>query len=278
MNIKYTKKPITIEAFQMTRERRADNKDWPEWLNEAWNKSHQTIGSIFPKNYPLSDGTDELKVMTMEGPLTIAFGDWIIRGIQGELYPCKPDIFAATYESADFIHKLEDGSPDIKPEVDEELVAYLGMTAELITTIRDHSNNLNIKQACERALQMAERLGEEHRSMYIPYSQMVKNLFAKMDSETLELLHAAVGISGESGELLDAVKKHWAYGKELDVQNVMEELGDLVFYMQAMMNMFGWTWADLRMNNRVKLAKRYPDGVYSHTHAQARLDKQEKSA
>src|SRR4051812_39705453 len=39
-------------------------------------------------------------VPTLEGPLTARTGDWIIRGIQGEFYPCKPDIFAATYESA----------------------------------------------------------------------------------------------------------------------------------------------------------------------------------
>ena len=41
---------------------------------------------------------DRWYVLTLEGPLTISDGDWIIRGIAGEFYPCKPDIFAATYE------------------------------------------------------------------------------------------------------------------------------------------------------------------------------------
>lgn len=38
------------------------------------------------------------EIETLEGPLHISEGDWIIKGIQGEFYPCKPDIFAATYE------------------------------------------------------------------------------------------------------------------------------------------------------------------------------------
>ena len=40
-------------------------------------------------------------VDTLEGPLNISDGDWIIKGVKGEFYPCKPDIFAATYDPAD---------------------------------------------------------------------------------------------------------------------------------------------------------------------------------
>lgn len=187
-----------------------------------------------------------------------------------------------------FIHKLETGESDKQPTADEELVAYLGMSAEVLTAVYNHSSNVKIKMACDRALNMATRLGEEHRSMYIPYSEMVKNLFKKMSTPADELMHAGAGCSGEAGELLDWCKKHWVYNKPLDsivkkennqtlIQCIMEELGDLTFYMQATMNLFGWTWADIRMANRVKLAKRYPDGVYSDKHAQARLDKQDEA-
>jgi hypothetical protein len=96
----YRKKPVVIEAFQMTRERRSDNSEWPEWLNCAWNKPHDEEGAVFPKDYPESDGTDELCIFTMEGVHLVTFGDWVIQGVRGELYPCKPDIFAATYEPA----------------------------------------------------------------------------------------------------------------------------------------------------------------------------------
>jgi hypothetical protein len=97
---KFRKKPVVIEAFQMTRERRQDNSDWPEWLHEAWNTPHDQSGALYPGMYPDSDGTDELMVRTLEGVYLVSFGDWIIRGVQGELYPCKPDIFEATYEPA----------------------------------------------------------------------------------------------------------------------------------------------------------------------------------
>ena len=99
--MRYRKKPVVIEAFQMTRERRADNRDWPEWLNKAWNNTRPEPGAVSCENYPASDGSDRLLIFTLEGPLVVSWDDWIIRGVKGELYPCKPDIFAATYEAAE---------------------------------------------------------------------------------------------------------------------------------------------------------------------------------
>ena len=43
---------------------------------------------------------DRLVIVTLEGDMTASLGDWIIKGVQGEFYPCKPDIFQATYEEA----------------------------------------------------------------------------------------------------------------------------------------------------------------------------------
>ena len=95
---KFRKKPIIIEAFQMTEERRKDNSEWPNWLHFAWNFEHGEVGSVSCVNYPNSDGTDELQIVTLEGTHRVSWGDYIIRGVQNELYPCKPDIFEATYE------------------------------------------------------------------------------------------------------------------------------------------------------------------------------------
>lgn len=95
---KYRKKPVVIEAFQMTEERRKDNADWPNWLNLAWNKDFDEIGAVSCEDYPESNGTDRLVVRTLEGPLSIAWDDYIIQGVQGELYPCKPAIFKQTYD------------------------------------------------------------------------------------------------------------------------------------------------------------------------------------
>jgi len=90
---RYRKKPVVIEAFQMTLEHRQSNRDWPEWLHRAWQLNCDEPGSRFP-----TEGKNTLSINTLEGPLQVSFDDWIIRGVKGELYPCKPDIFAATYE------------------------------------------------------------------------------------------------------------------------------------------------------------------------------------
>jgi hypothetical protein len=95
----FRKKPVVIEAFQMTVERRMDNSEWPDWLNNAWNKDEGQAGALFRQNTGATM-PDMLCIQTLEGVHLVGWGDWIIRGVKGELYPCKPDIFAATYEPA----------------------------------------------------------------------------------------------------------------------------------------------------------------------------------
>jgi len=97
--LRFTKKSVTIEAFRMTQERRMDNSEWPEWLHVAWNKNEGEPGALFRQSM---DATlpDLLCIQTLEGVHLVQFGDWIIQGVKGELYPCKPDIFEATYSPA----------------------------------------------------------------------------------------------------------------------------------------------------------------------------------
>jgi len=96
--MKYRKKPVVIKAFQMTKEARQDNSNWPNWLNKAWCKEHGELGALYPSDYPNSDGTDKLRIQTLEGNQLVSWNDYIIKGVQGEIYPCKPDIFEETYE------------------------------------------------------------------------------------------------------------------------------------------------------------------------------------
>ena len=98
MNYKFRKKPIVIEAFQITTFTRANNKDWPVWLNEAWCKPNDEVGSVYPTNFPDSDGTDQLMINTLEGPMRVGWGDYIIQGVANELYCCEYNIFMKTYE------------------------------------------------------------------------------------------------------------------------------------------------------------------------------------
>lgn len=95
LNYSFCKKPVVIEAFQMTMERRKDNSDWPIWLDKAWQLDRGTPGSVYPTEVGTGDGT--VSIGTLEGEMLVCFDDWIIRGVKGELYPCKPDIFEATY-------------------------------------------------------------------------------------------------------------------------------------------------------------------------------------
>jgi hypothetical protein len=95
--VKYRKKPIVIEAFQMTPARRWDNSEWPDWLNRAWNGDGSS-GTLTIKASKGNEDGARLVILTIEGAMDVEWYDWIIQGIKGELYPCKPDIFDATYE------------------------------------------------------------------------------------------------------------------------------------------------------------------------------------
>lgn len=90
----------------------------------------------------------------------------------------------------------------------------------------------------------------------------------------MRLIHGAMGIAGESGELVDAIKKHVFYGKPLDVENVKEELGDILWYMSILMDEVGSSFEDIMTRNDDKLGKRFPKG-YSNEAAIARADKAE---
>jgi NTP pyrophosphatase (non-canonical NTP hydrolase) len=111
----------------------------------------------------------------------------------------------------------------------------------------------------------------------MPYADMVAKLF-KLDTAEMEALHAAIGVAGEAGELCDAIKKHVIYGKEFDRKNVVEELGDLRFYMQHIMSMAGITEAEVLQGNADKLSDRYKKLEYSNEAAIARADKDDSPA
>lgn len=83
----FRKKPVVIDAIQYT----GDN------VTECLNFIKRTNQSL-----PTYIDTSTFIIKTLEGAMTVCKGDWIIRGVQGEFYPCKPDIFDQTYELVDF--------------------------------------------------------------------------------------------------------------------------------------------------------------------------------
>lgn len=87
-----------------------------------------------------------------------------------------------------------------------------------------------------------------------------------------ELIHATLGIAGESGEVVDIIKKHVAYGKALDKTKLCDELGDLFHYMSRVMFLTGISLEEIQTANLTKLRSRYPNG-YTHTAAIMQRDK-----
>lgn len=85
--MKFRKKPVVIEAFEVHPEDNQTRRLPPGWLVDAL-----MAGTV----KPLAGGG--LDIHTLEGVMRAEVGDWVIQGVKGELYPCKPDIFAATYE------------------------------------------------------------------------------------------------------------------------------------------------------------------------------------
>ena len=118
-----------------------------------------------------------------------------------------------------------------------------------------------------------ENLLSEFDKMTLALAKDGADIKRELTPEQCNLIHMCVGISGESGELLDTIKKHVIYQKPLDVENVKEELGDLLFYMSNLMQSVGLSFKDVLQHNIDKLSVRYSSGKYSDEQAQQRADK-----
>ena len=108
--------------------------------------------------------------------------------------------------------------------------------------------------------------------MDFPIYQLQAMRTAKPMEPADDLMHAALGLSGEAGEFADAIKKHLVYGRELDRENAIEELGDVLWFVALGCNALGVSMADVAQGNIDKLRKRYPE-KYDDELAYKRMDK-----
>jgi NTP pyrophosphatase (non-canonical NTP hydrolase) len=99
-----------------------------------------------------------------------------------------------------------------------------------------------------------------------------EEILSQLTPEDAHLIHMVMGVSGEVGELLDAVKKAVIYRKPMDIKNVIEELGDIEFFLQGIRNSFRFSRDEIIAANVGKLSRRYPNG-YSNQAAVTRADK-----
>jgi NTP pyrophosphatase (non-canonical NTP hydrolase) len=114
----------------------------------------------------------------------------------------------------------------------------------------------------------------------VNYQEFVRGLIkpgevvaASLSAQDADAIHMIMGVCGEAGELLDSIKKAAIYRKPYDIENIVEELGDIEFYLCGLRNTFGLDRQVILARNVAKLQKRYPKG-YSNEAAQARADKQ----
>ena len=165
-----------------------------------------------------------------------------------EVYSLLKEYINASTEEYDRI--IEDGGVD----TDEFDIS--------IVPLAQHNAEQNLEDLLTDFNKMALALAKDG-------ADIVKNL----THEQANLWHMATGIGGEAGEIEDVIKKHVIYQKPLDVENVKEELGDLLFYMSNLMQSVGLSFKDVLQHNIDKLSIRYSSGKYSNTQAQERADK-----
>lgn len=87
----------------------------------------------------------------------------------------------------------------------------------------------------------------------------MRTLNPELDNKDI-LINGVMGLCGESGEVIDLVKKHLAQGHELDKEKLAKELGDVAWYLAETAWAIGYSLEDILVMNIEKLKKRYPDG------------------
>jgi NTP pyrophosphatase (non-canonical NTP hydrolase) len=117
----------------------------------------------------------------------------------------------------------------------------------------------------------------DHANLVKALAKPGAEIAANMTDNDAHLIHMVLGICGEAGELLDAIKKSVIYKKPLDLANAVEELGDIEFYLEGLRQGLGIQRETTLLVNREKLSKRYAAGTYSDAAAQLRADKTEDS-
>jgi len=113
----------------------------------------------------------------------------------------------------------------------------------------------------------------EHEQLVRRLAKPGQDIADEMTARSAHILHMVLGLSGEAGELVDAVKKHVVYGEPLDTANVVEELGDMEFYLAGLRDELRLDREAILKHNTEKLSRRYTAGIFTAEEAKARADK-----
>src|SRR5882724_267616 len=112
-----------------------------------------------------------------------------------------------------------------------------------------------------------------HRDMVKMLAKPGHEILSEMSPDKMHLLHMVSKLCSEAGELMDAVGKNCYYNKPLDMNNILEELGDIEFYLEGFRNKLGIFRKETLEANYDKLSKRYEGLKYTDKAAHERKDK-----
>jgi NTP pyrophosphatase (non-canonical NTP hydrolase) len=173
-----------------------------------------------------------------------------------------------------------------RPITHGQLVANLAKSGEAIS--KDLKENLEYKvvllNEATATVQQAMQLDRAKkqaiynkaqgvRAVGLNLSEPTPMVKCKPNASQADLLHMAIGIAGEAGELLHTVMSHLLNAEPIDYENLIEELGDLEFFMEGFRQNLAITRKETLSHNIAKLSKRYNSGSYSDNQAQVRADK-----
>lgn len=116
-------------------------------------------------------------------------------------------------------------------------------------------------------------ISNQHAEMVTALAKSGETIREEVTGNEMHLIHMMMGVTGEAGELLDAIKKHVIYRKPLDRANAIEELGDIEFYLEGLRQGLSISRDQTLQANVEKLGKRYSGFEYSDTAAKTRADK-----
>lgn len=158
------------------------------------------------------------------------------------------------------------------PELDLGRVYVVTYADEIGISFEEDEEDWNWKNERFELVRPAEQVEPTHPQLVSALVKPGEKIVAELTGSDANLLHMVIGVSGEAGELLDAIKKAVIYRKELDRNNVIEELGDIEFYLEGLRQELGVSREECLAANVAKLQKRYGD-KYSDSAAQIRADK-----
>lgn len=142
METYFKKKPMLISAFQL------GYQDIPLWFQGAIKDNFVSNIDAF-----LASANEIIKIKTLEGTMSAKKGDWIVRGVKGEIYPCKDEIFKATYDFVNLSHiKVGDNIAGQFVYIDE--INFLGNYAKDIIVVDDNHKIVTVKDVDGKITEM----------------------------------------------------------------------------------------------------------------------------